>query len=266
MEIILITGLDGSGKSTVLSKLASQKESAFVDIILLPQIEADHFRSAPDIYKTALFINSLGHDADVLQLPQLKAIALFASMLLFKKMLAFKTQTDAKTIYCERHPLIDTSVYARFYAEKLKPGSIGPAVLSDIDQRYPEELDYLLNLTPEGFIINTSGKAAALMEFIYRWFYLEKKSGLEQMELLFGVDLPDKIYYLKADPEVLFERIKHRVLREAHESIGTFRKLGTTYEALFAEINTAKPGIVEMIDANSIENLDLFFERMNRVE
>ena len=265
MHLILITGLDGSGKSTVLTKLAARKPDASIDFILLPQIDVERFREDPDIYKTALFINSLGHQADVLQVPQLKAIALFASMLLFKKMLEFKAKTGANIVFCERHPLIDTGVYARFYAAKLGPGTISQQVLDELDRKYADELDYLSGLVPDGMISNTSGQCAALLDFIYRWFFIEEKSDMGQLELLFGLGLPDKIYYLKAEPEVLFGRTKNRALQEAHESVQVFRMLGQAYDALFAEINTTEPGLAETIDANEIAQLDLFFEAICRI-
>ncbi|HFA52193.1 MAG TPA: hypothetical protein ENJ95_24510 [Bacteroidetes bacterium] len=261
MKTILITGLDGSGKSTLLARLQEQQSTASFEILFAPQIVTEGLAGDPSLMAAALFVNALGAEADRLELPQFKAIALFASMLLFPKLLLAKQEKNPKTIFCERHPLIDTGVYARFYAGKLGPNSIDPKILQDLDRRFPHELQYLLGLLPIQYRpSDRSGLAAHLMDFIYQWFFMKKKYAPADLQLLFGLPLPDFIYFLKASPQTLYGRIRHRAIKEAHESPEVFKKLDGAYEALFAALEKDLP--LRRVDANDLRQLDLLFEEI----
>jgi len=262
VKTILITGLDGSGKSTLLSKLEKNSTKKDVKIVLLPKIEEDNLKNNKQLYKVAKFVNYLNLEADVKKLPQLKAIALFSSMLLFKKINAQIIDKNTKTIFYERHPLIDTGVYARFYAEKLKPGSIAEYVLKELDNNFSQELDYILNLLPDKSIIDKTGKSRQLISFIFQKFHLEGKYDFKSLKQLFNIDLPDEIYYLKADADILFQRINKREILEAHESVEILGKLGTVYDALFNELNSIKSGLVYFADANNLNNLNDLYKKL----
>ena len=259
MKTILLTGLDGSGKSTLLSKI-SQKFND-VEVILLPHIDISKLKNDEKLKKVAIFINDLSKQADINKVPQLKAIALFSSMLLYKKI--FSEIDKIKTIIVERHPLIDTGVYAKFYAEKLFPGSISDEVLNEIDIKFPEEIKYIIELLPKGYQSENNVSSKTIVEFIYNYFYTEKKYGIANLQDLFGVNLPDKIYFLRAKPEILFERIKTRKVLEAHENVEVFRKLDAVYSDIFIELKTKQANLVEEIDANEISNLNKFFDNLN---
>lgn len=252
----LITGLDGSGKSTILSKISHYAEKNNFEIILLPHIDADSIKGDLPLRQAAVFVNNLSREADVKKLPQLKAIALFAAMLLCKNIIRNMIGNSDKRLYFERHPLIDTGIYAQFYAEKLAPNSIDPEQLSDLDRQYAGELEYILRLLPEEEQIATKGKSRQLFEFIYRYFHLEKNTKIRNMADLFQMELPEKIYYLKASPQVLYDRIKKRKILEAHETVAVFEKLGAVYDYLFHNINQKYPGKVTFIDANDIRELE----------
>jgi thymidylate kinase len=256
MSVTLITGLDGSGKSTLLSKIAQFKTNNSISTLLLPHIDTQYLDAGSNIFKAAVFINKLSYQADIKNIPQLKALALFASMLLYKVLLA---NLRAKTIFCERHPLIDTSIYAQFYAGKLAPGLVSEKVLRQIDTDFNFELTFLLHLLPVKQDTH-SGLTAFFIDFIYKHFHLKKKSELADLQSLFGVELPDKIYYLNAAPELLFKRIKERKVHEAHESVAVFTMLNEAYHQLFKKLNIINPNLVEVIDANSSQSLHNFWE------
>lgn len=256
MLISLITGLDGSGKSTILSKLEKLNTEQKFKIIYLPHIDISNLSRDKILYKTAIFINKLSHDADLQKLPQLKAIALFSSMLLYQKLIYFDKGDKAKHIFCERHPLIDVGVYAQFYAQKLAPDSISASILNKLDNLYPEELDYILSLVPKDLIFEQKKKMYSLMHFIYQWFFVENKYQIKQLEYLFKTSIPNRIYYLKTEPEILFNRIKNREVKEAHESMQVFKKLDKYYDELFRTIQKDNTVSINIIDANNIKNLE----------
>lgn len=259
MKIVLITGLDGSGKSTLLEKIRKSKQISNYEIINLPVIQLDFLKNHKELYQAAQFINELNHESDMLKIPQLKAVALFASMLLFKKILSLVEQTNCKIVYCERHPLIDTGIYSQFYADKLFPGSIKKETLSLLDQKYEKELNYILQLIPETIFVRDTSAISTFLSFIYQWFHLEKKYNVDNLKKIFQVDLPDKIYYLEASPQILFSRIKNRKVLEAHESEQVFELLNNAYHHLFGKLNN---GVVKIINATSIDTLDKLYNQL----
>ncbi len=258
MKVILITGLDGSGKTTFLNRIKDSAKPAACRIINIPHINIQQLKTDKDLYRVALFVNSLNYNADIQNIPQLKAVALFASMLLYGKILALIRQDTVETVFCERHPLIDTGVYARFYAEKLYPGSIEQSVLDRLDKKYESELSYLLNLLPSNSVDIKKGYTSSLIHFIYKRFYLEKKYDTENLKLIFKVSLPDELYFLQASPKLLFNRIKNRKLLEAHESIEVFKQLNKAYNKLFNELESKYAIEIELVnieEAGAVDNL-----------
>jgi len=256
METILITGLDGSGKSTILNELSKIKDSSNFDIIFLPRIDLDSLENESILKKTASFVNQLNEFADMQQKPGLKSIAIFCSMLLFKEIYRFKSNSGVNTIFCERHPLIDIMVYSLFYAEKTSSAFQNLDELSEIDKKYPDEIEFLVQLIPTSWISERKASLAWVSVSIFKQMHIEKKHSIPDLEELFEVGLPDKIYYLKASTEILFQRIANREIHEAHENVEVLNMLAHGYDNLFRKLNQNFPGLVEIIDAESISMLD----------
>jgi hypothetical protein len=199
-----------------------------------------------------------------MHLPQLKAVALLGAMLLFKPILDKENVLAKHLVFCERHPLIDTSIYASFYAQKLSPGSIDVAVLTTIERKYAKGFSAIKNYVPS--IIHTSGMGIceAFMAFIYDWFHIKNRTSVLDLQEIFKVNLPNKVFYLKASPEFLFNRIKDRKLKEAHESYEVFVKLENVYQALFLSLNEQKEDLVALVNAESAEDMDAFSLKLKR--
>jgi len=262
MNTILITGLDGSGKSTILKELSKVKNKNDFEIINLPIIDIQSIGDDNALIKAAKFVNQLNKMADVQKLPSLKAIAIFSAMLLFKKIFEFKSRTLTKTVFCERHPLIDTIVYAQFYAERSSSLAVNEASIAEMEEKYHEELQYLLQLLPSSIAIDKKPFISWFAAFIFKRFFIDKKLSVADLKELFGIILPDKIYYLKADAETLYQRIAKRDVREAHESVEILQNLGLAYDKLFKEISSDNSNLIEIIDAEQLSNLDEFRDRI----
>jgi thymidylate kinase len=262
MKTILITGLDGSGKSTVFEKIKQQTETSKVKFIFVPHIDLSELMPESEEYKVATFVNELGELADKEQLPQIKAIALFSAMLLFQKIEKYLASSKPQIIYFERHPLIDTPIYAQFYAPKLAQNEIPQKIISYIETKYHSELDSLIRLLPRDSKILQKPQLSILTEFIYTWFHLQKKHEITDLQKLFGVELPSKIYYLKADASVLYQRVKDRKRKEAHENEHILSKLADAYELYLSNLLQKQPNKIEFVDANNIQSLNHFAEKL----
>ena len=262
MEQILITGLDGSGKSAVLSAIEMSKVNGTFDIIRVPQMDAGDFKDSPELANAVLFVNRLNQMADHKNLPHFKAIALFSSMLLFRKLVDYKSKPTIKRLFLERHPLIDTGVYALFYADKMNTYRSQGKGLKDINKQYVKELKFIIDLIPENLLKNKTPELGCLISFIYQHFFVGEKKDIESLKDLFCIDLPEKIYYLKASPDILMHRLQGRKIYEAHESLSVLARLGMAYDSLFTDLKTRQHVMPEIIDVNSIKKLDHFKQFM----
>jgi len=259
METILVTGLDGSGKSTFFSRLAAAKP-AHVGILSVPHIDLAQLDSQQPVYRTAKFINELSAASDHGKEPRLKAMAIFSSMLLFRELVKAHVTPQITHLFFERHPLIDTGIYAKFYAEKMDPALLSPALLDALDANYSTELDHLLSLLPLSVSLSVKTRSGKLAQFIYQWFHVDKKDSVAELGNLFALPLPHKIYFLDASPETLYSRISGRERKEAHESQAVLAQLSPVYKLLLEKIKTSAACEVHTVNAGQLDQLDRFFE------
>ncbi len=256
MKLILLTGLDGSGKSSLLNKLEETSNSNTIAFIRVPKIDGELFIKNTSLYKVICFINKMHIDADYLKQPQLKVIALFSAMLIFKDLLNELNNDHTDFIFCERHPLIDTGVYAKFYIGKMDPNSLPKELIAEIDIKYSLEIKYLLERI--GLV---EGSISAFLNFIHNQFTVNKKYSIIHLQELFGIQLPDKIFYLSANPKILMQRLLDREILEAHESVDVFKKLIPVYESVLKESGVE----ITYINANNFENLNIAFKELKEI-
>ena len=256
MTSILITGLDGSGKSTLLKRL----EEAGGKVLRVPYIDTDGLHGS--LLKASECVNNLNIEADQQGIHQIKAVALFASMLLFPKLMEAKTSPNQDYLFFERHPLFDTGVYASFYAHKLGPESLSDAIANELNQKYATEFAYITQQVPMQIRSEMGTGIQAIMYLIYRWFHLEQKRKLEDLQELFPIPLPDQIWFLKAPADVLYDRIKEREVKEAHETPEILQKLDAIYQQLcqqLSQIKTVKVALVNAADFHELDRLTQHF-------
>lgn len=258
IKTILITGLDGSGKSTVFSKL----EAANLEHVTLISALHTDVNTIPDrssLKKPILLLNSMSEEADSNNRSDLKAMALFCAMILFEKLVCEKTTPNTRIIICERHPLIDTFAYAQFYLPRLSSGRMNLEQLIYYSTKYEDLFSYILEQLP---VENKDQGAYAIYKFI-KTFFTQKNYPDAETKKIFKTSLPDQIFFLKAAPEILMERISARQVIEAHEKISVLSQLETTYDTLFKEISSTDQNTkIENIDASTFESLDAFYTRL----
>jgi len=262
MQLILITGLDGSGKSSLLSQIASQALPNNIGFIHLPFITVEYLQADSQLYAAANCVNAINRLADQTKQPSFKALALFAAMLLYRPVLQHTQQNNPRIVFCERHPLIDTPVYALFYIPKLLPQAFATNTLAALQDQYSNEIAYICDLIPSQFITNEPRDIRTFTKFMFRWFYQEQHTTAAHYLSLFDTELPNKIYFLDAQPETLIKRLESRAVSEAHETLATLSQLRDTYNYLFNQLAQTNPELVVKVDAERIENLNLFFEQL----
>lgn len=258
IKTILITGLDGSGKSTVFSKLEAAKLE-HVTLISALHVDVETLEDSSTLKIPVQLLNAMSEEADANNYSELKALALFCAMILFERLVSEKTTETTRIVLCERHPLIDTFVYAQFYLPRLGSGSMNLEQMIHYNTKYETLFSFVLEQLP---VENKDQGALAIFKFI-KTFFAAKSYPDRETQSIFKTNLPDQIFFLKATPDVLMERISSRKVIEAHEKFDVLSQLGSTYESLFEKIsNTENNTQVKYIDANSFESLDDFYKKL----
>ncbi len=266
MKLILITGLDGSGKSSLINKLEENSKPEEVGFLRVPKIDSRLFKGNKLLYDTTRFINTLHEQADADKKPQLKVIAMFSSMLIFKELLAEISTNKTRIVFCERHPLVDTAVYAYFYSgSRMNPKNLEKSILQKLNNTYCKELSYLLSLL--NLEANENDLSLSLLNCIHDKFSKKNVISSDDLSQIFGIDYPDKIYYLNAKPKVLIQRLMQRETNskssnniEEHETFEALSKMLPVYEKILKDIKS----VIIQIDANNFENLDRAFIDLER--
>ena len=256
MQINLITGVDGSGKSTVFEKL-KQLNFSGVGILQAPKLDVKSIVNQK-IHDLAFLINQLGTDAEIQKNTAFKAMNLFASMMIFTDIIKDKKSKNT-ILFCERHPLIDAPIYSKFYAPLLHSDLLLETDTAHIDTNYEQVLDFILTKIPTEFLAKQSSKSRMIFAFIFDCFYAKKDVSADFYKVIFKVDLPDKIYFLDGDATVFYDRIVNRNHIEAHEKIHVLQMLIASYSKLFSAVKHIK---IERINANDFTALDAFYLKL----
>lgn len=224
--MILITGLDGSGKSTLLEQVQSRSNA--YSILRVPHIETELFEADKELLNTSVMLNNLGKRADETKQPSLKIISMFGSMLMYQKLAHFLNKSN-KVLIAERHPLIDTPVYASAYLKVMDPQFLDKGMAAEIEGQFVKELRYLECLMPEDYKRQEQGPLYSLLNYLYSWFSDSSNIRLSSLSKLFGASLPDSIYFLDAPIEILVDRLSNRNAKEYHETREQLEKMRSAY-------------------------------------
>lgn len=254
--MILITGLDGSGKSTMLNSLEADLKNK-ISILRVPTIEAEKFKGNMLLYRQCKCMNILGERADKEGLPSLKIVAMFGAMLLFKE-LHSELKKKGTIILCERHPLIDTAVYAKVYLKVMHPKHLDLHLGKQIEHQFSEELNELMSLIPEPLKRTGKGILYDLLQFLFDWFSLKENHSKEQLKALFQIDLPSFIYFLDAPSRILIQRLGMREVSEYHETEKLLGIMRLEYLKMFAEEETS----IKVINTSKTPELDGLLEEL----
>ncbi len=254
----MFTGLDGSGKSTFLKRVKDELSPEY-EVLFSPFIHSEDFAEDDELYHLCKGVNTINLRGDELRNPRIKAIALLASMMLFRRQYEFKIGLNAEVLLCERMPLIDAPVYAEFYAPVAGEELEDPE-LDEINRKYDTILQLFVEILPEGYRHISNHPAQDLLAFIHRWFHLEKKVDLHSLSQLFDHSLPDEVFYLYAPVNVLHHRIKDRDVSESHETLKVLQLMSKVYEDNWIKLESGHDLSITRIDVTDFAELDRLFD------
>jgi thymidylate kinase len=234
---IAIVGLDGCGKSSVVTRvreLAPARPGAFASIT------CPDFHDTPDapLHRLSRQMKAFSDGCDEIGSAEMKALSMYLQMTLYGPVERFILDTFAPDVLvCERHPLIETFVYAPLYV--LLAGShwdgsaLEPAITSVVDRSGDEVLSSV-----SGWHATES---ARLGDSLTLWQRFAEVASAVQARFPTAVadfgeryrtTLPDAVIWLDVPPEQAAARCAGRRpsgLVETHETLGFLALLRKGY-------------------------------------
>jgi thymidylate kinase len=263
-ESIAITGIDGSGKSTISRKIINMKPELKNEIQVLTCPIFHETPNAPlaDISRQ---LDCMSRAADELGNYELKAIAQYVQTTLFGFVEDFLINTfDPLLMINERHPVIDFLAYGHFYHKLMQK----PLDKKEFEIPLKKKLEKFEKEAYESIIgwIKTLGKKHNkeltlwnIDKHIMEIFDKKGKEFIETVKEHTGAQLPDTVIILEVNPGLATERIKnrdndHKELHEQNDMLEMIRqKYYEAVEFLNKEYPEVKTHIVDMNDSTSID-------------
>lgn len=206
---ISITGIDGTGKTTIVRRLAAAGHEGAIRAFRAPQYHED-----PDLPFGALSeaIDRMSVLGDRRGDPLLKTVALFLSMTLYGDVERHLAAAYApRWLVGERQCLADSLTYARFYFPMLQ-GNLDQAAIEPVlrAELGPDGLERVLawHRVVLGRVIEVEHQPFwALPEVIKAIFSAPAEALVPRLEALYHASPPDRIILLTVTPEALADRL-----------------------------------------------------------
>lgn len=250
---LAIVGIDGTGKSTVCHSLFRHLARGPLRVRGFSSLQLFDDPDLPlgGLSRTFDVLSGL---ADERQSAPLKAVALFLGMTLFGPVERFLTETyDPDWLITERHPVIDSMVYARFYLSRIGT-AIDPALVRCIDERFEAE-GWEADQTWDRVHAWISGLPTldgierdffTLPLALQTLFALPAEELLDRLCALYRTTLPDHALLLTMPVAVADHRIAERQRRDGkprdlHENEQALDLLQTAYHQACGQLRRLHP-------------------------
>ncbi|KAA0024863.1 hypothetical protein [Antrihabitans cavernicola] len=253
---IAVVGIDGCGKSLVISKMRAQVslDTSF-EAISCPDF---HESANAPMHTLSRQLKALSDAADVVGNPVIKASALYLRMTLYGPVERFFVDTySPRVLMCERHPLIETLVYAPLYVRLAERSREDPDALAAI-RILAEERAAGASAAVDGW---HSKEAARVHSTSDIWGVLGEiaeliRAGTPAALAGFGAryrtTLPDEVIWLETPPADAARRCAARTgATEVHETLEHLTSLRSNYLRMRDELSAAHPDMVFHTVSNS---------------
>ena len=243
---VAVVGIDGCGKSLIIAKMRDRlpRESSF-EVVSCPDF---HDNANAPMQTLSRQLKALSEAADIVGNPVIKASALYLRMTLYGPVERFYLDTYAPSVLmCERHPLIETLVYAPLYV-RLAERSVRDDAALDRIRSLTEERVPGAGAAIDGWLAGESARTGSTGDI---WAVLGEiadiiRGGTPGALAAFGAryrtTAADEVILIDTPPADAARRCAERAGdTEVHESPEHLTALRDNYVRVRSELESARP-------------------------
>ncbi len=263
---VAITGIDGSGKSTLSEKIqASLKHCGHEETCV---IRCPVFHETPNAPLSVLSqdLDAFSTIADTIKNVELKAIAQFIQLTLFGPVTDCLTNTfQPGLVIHERHAVVDCYAYGKFYETLMKippdQSTFESSLKKQLELYRPGAWKSILNWID--LFAERTGLSLSLWNAHHHIKDIFSKNGralIQALETITGASLPDVLVILDADPDLAEKRIdtRNNGKEEFHEQSSHLSEIRNRYfdlmDLLKNDYPELKTTVVKMNDSKGIND------------
>lgn len=211
MKRISIAGIDGSGKTTLVSSL---KVDHGESVLFLPQTYKD---PTLPLYELSQTIDTIGKWADLNNMAVMKGISLFLGMTLYQPIVDYIEKTkNPQRLIVERHPIIDTMAYAKFFQPMLNASLPEEKIYLGLKESISENQLALV----QNYIKQITGNYSltTINYFIFNLLNASSEGVFNNLKNFYQIKPPDLHILLTLTTEAIPSRFLERKVVGAHEN------------------------------------------------
>lgn len=235
---IAVVGIDGCGKSSLIARLRAEHH------VTLSCPDLHHNADGP-LHDLSRKLAAVGEAADALGDPAVKAATLYLRMTLYGPVEDFLLRTyRPELLVCERHPLIETLVYAPLYARLARHAARAVAPVLDLaERRLPGATAALRRWQAlEQDRVGIGGDLTTVLDEIVAVLGTGTETAVARFARTYRTTLPDRVLWLDTPPAEAARRLALRGgPRETHESLAHLESLRAGYRDLGARLERHYP-------------------------
>ncbi|UGT62045.1 hypothetical protein [Nocardia asteroides] len=237
---IAVVGIDGCGKSSLIARLRAGNQ------LTLSCPDLHHNADGP-LHDLSRKLAAVGAAADAVGNPAVKAATLYLRMTLYGPVEDFLLRTyRPEVLICERHPLIETLVYAPLYARLAGRArrDVAP-VLDRAERQLPGATAALRRWQAlEQDRVGIGGDLATVLDEIVTILGTGTEAAVTRFAQSYRTTLPDRVLWLDTPPADAARRLALRGgPLETHENLAHLETLRTGYRELGARLESVWPGL-----------------------
>lgn len=243
---IAVVGIDGCGKSQIVARMRDLvAQDLSLEAISCPDF---HDNANAPMHTLSRQLKALGEAADEVSNSAIKASALYLRMTLYGPTERFFLDTyDPAVLMCERHPLIETLVYAPLYVRLSRHVRADPPALEHIldaaetrvaGARRGIDHWHRSEAARAGSTTDIWGVIGEIADLIGAG----TQAAIEGFGLRYRTTLPDEVIWLETPPADAARRCASRVGgTEVHETVEHLTSLRENYVRLQDELAAVHP-------------------------
>lgn len=265
---VALVGIDGCGKTSVIARIRQQTGSSPTR---LHTVHCPDFHDACNgpFESLSRHLKKMSRLADAVGNPGVKAAVLYLRMTLYGPVEKFWIDTyRPELLLCERHPLVETYVYAPLYSTLARTLTLDAQDELDRFVRTAGETEdeaFRAMQAWQGAEQRRTGLGEDLTEILPAIVDLLAKPPEQAeplLDALYRTTLPDLVIWLDCPVEDAFARCRARADLEVHETFASLTALRTRYAELHTVLSRTRsaPEVVR-VETSRSEELDSVVSR-----